>query len=51
MGCFHEMVGVIFAKNTYFAKKIEKKSEKKFSEKFFFCILVRRTILSIKNYL
>ena len=36
MGCFHEMVGVIFAIFQYFAKKIEKKSEKKFSEKLFF---------------
>ena len=51
MGCFHEMAGVIFAIFQYFAKKIEKKSEKKFSEKIFFCILVRRSVLSIKNYL
>ena len=51
MGCFHEMGGLIFAIFQYFAKKTEKKSEKKFSEKIFFCILVRRSVLRIKNYL
>ena len=51
MGCFHEIAGVIFAIFQYFAKKIEKKSEKKFSEKIFFCILVRRSVLSIKTFL
>ena len=34
--CFHEMANVIFAIFQYFAKKIEKKSEKKFFENFFF---------------
>ena len=36
MGYFHEMATPIFAIFQYFAKKIEKKSEKKFLKQFFF---------------
>ena len=50
MCCFHEMAGVIFAIFQYFAKKIDKKSEKNFLN-FFFLYFVRRIFLRIKNYL